>query len=192
MRYFTFSEISRALICSSILGLLAGGIYNSLSTLFSCVYRLLSLGRAVIRSTSVSQCRVHASIDNEHSVLAMGVFDFIFFTVLGCAHILFCYLTMDGIFRFYILITSIIAFFVSKKIFGAIFEAVIVRIYTAIYCMSFAVVFVLTYPLRLIWRLTKRIFSAPIKRAEKVITTLIISRLIAKKQKQIFIFFKSA
>ena len=192
MRYFSAYEILRAIACSSILGAIAGCVYSALSTLFSCIWRLLCIVLTVFSSTKPNQCIAHASLSKRHSGIASLIFDIIFFVGYGVAHILACYVTMDGIPRIYVIIPSIAIFFVSKNTMGEMFERLIVCLYTAIYCIAFVAVFLITYPLRILWRISKRLMTPPILYTVHLIVTLLNERLMKKKEKQIRAFFASA
>ena len=191
MKYFSFSDIIYALLCSSALGFIMGGIYNSLSALTGCVRKLLCVGIDAVRSPSISHCKSRSSL-NKRQGASVNVYDFVFFLSFGAMHILLCYLTMDGVQRLYILIPSIITFIVSKNTVGAAFEKIIIWIYTPVYRILFILLFVITYPLRLIVCGMKILLTPLFKRIVLLINKTRINSLHRKNKRQIQRFFDSA
>ena len=191
MKYFSFDDILYALLSSSLLGFIMGGVYGSLSTIISCTRKLLGVGVAAMRSPSLSDCRKASILQEGHSG-SRNVYDFIFFACFGATHILLCYLTMDGVLRLYILVPSIITFIVSKNTVGAIFERLFICLYTVVYRISFTLLYLLTYPLRLICRGITLMLSPLYTRIVRITIKIKNNLLIRQKKRQIRLFFKSA
>ncbi len=193
MRYFSITEVVRAIIGSSFLGFLMGGLYNSLSTLISCTCRLLGVWITVLRSHSISNCK-ECTIQKKEaaSVARKSVYDLMFFVVFGVLYVFLCYLTLDGAHRFYVLIPLIIVFFLSKQTLGVVFEKIILIIYNVVYRAVFFVLYVLTFPLRIVYRLTYKLLERPFKCAFKFLEHVVSAIHIRKKQKQIYKYFKSS
>ena len=192
MKYFNVIESIRAIICSSFLGFFMGGLYNSLSTLISCIRRLLFVWITVLRSHSFSDFKKSTvRNDGKASAVRKNVYDLIFFTVFGVLYIFLCYLTLDGVHRFYVLIPLIVVFIISKQTLGIIFEKIILFAYNLLYRVAFLMLYVLTFPLRKAYRLAYKLFERPIKYALNLLKGIVSAIRIQKKQKQIFKYFKS-
>ena len=192
MKYFNVIESIRAIICSSFLGFFMGGLYNSLSTLISCIRRLLFVWITVLRSHSVSDFKKSTvRNDGKASAVRKNVYDLIFFTVFGVLYIFLCYLLLDGVHRFYVLIPLIVVFIISKQTLGIIFEKIILFAYNLLYPVAFLMLYVLAFPLRKAYRLAYKLFERPIKYALNLLKGIVSAIRIQKKQKQIFKYFKS-
>ena len=192
MKYFNVIESIRAIICSSFLGFFMGGLYNSLSTLISCTRRLLFVWITVLRSHSVSDFKKSTvRNDGKASAVRKNVYDLIFFTVFGVLYIFLCYLLLDGVHRFYVLIPLIVVFIISKQTLGIIFEKIILFAYNLLYPVAFLMLYVLAFPLRKAYRLAYKLFERPIKYALNLLKGIVSAIRIQKKQKQIFKYFKS-
>ena len=192
MRYFTLTDILRAILCSSFLGFIMGGIYKSLSTLIFCIYRLLTVIFAVFKSRSILSLREQASIKPHSTGGGKNAYDFVFFIVFGVSYILLCYIALDGVHRLYVLLPAILTFFVSKCTLGSIFEKAVFGLYALAYFITFNLLFVFSYPLRIVIRYLQRLLSVPAKRVIGWGSAVTNKKLIKKKQRQIKAFFKSA
>jgi hypothetical protein len=191
MKYFSFSDFAYALMCSSTLGLIMGGIYNSLSTIIASICKLLWVGIDALISPTISRPRAITESPVGRNAMA-NVYDFVFFLTFGAAHILLCYITMDGVQRIYIIIPSIITFIVSKNTLGALFEKIFIGIYTPVYRILFTLLYLLTYPLKLLYRGMKILLLPLFKRIALFIEKTRINTLLRKKKRQLRIFFNSA
>ena len=191
MKYFSFFDIIRAILRSTLLGLIMGGIYASLSTIISCTCKLFGVGVAATRAPTISDCRMALTLRQRRSN-SQNVYDFVFFACFGAIHILLCYLSMDGVLRLYVLIPSIITFIVSKNTIGAVFEKIIVRIYASLYRILFMLLFVVTYPLRLFACGIKILLLPLFIRIVLIINKTRINSLHRKNKRQIQRFFDSA
>ena len=191
MKYFSLFDVLRAILRSSLLGFIMGGIYNSLSTIIACTCKLFGVGVYAIRSSSLSDWH-KAFKPQEWRSSSKNAYDFVFFACFGVMHIMLCYLSMDGVLRLYILIPSVITFFVSKNTVGAIFKKVIIGIYTLVYRILFFLLYVLTYPLRILGCAIITLFSPLLKRIIYIIHKTNKKLLMRKKERQIVSYFKSA
>ncbi len=193
MRYFALADVARAVLFSSLLGFLMGCVYNSLSTLISCTYRLITICFDVLRSHSIKQCVKHYPPENTAvSNVKRSIYDLLFFVGCGIEYIILCYLTLDGVHRLYVLVPTVVAFFISKNTLGAIFEKLICFAYTAIYRGLFCVLYLLTYPLKVVCRLVYKLLTKPLGRLISFLKRRTDALQMRKKQRQIQDFFKSA
>ncbi len=191
MRYFSIQDVLGAIFSSSLLGLFAGGLYNSLSTLISCISGLLGILVRVLRSDSINCANSTVQHTTAVSAARKNVFDFIFFFATGGLYLLLCYLTLDGIHRFYVLLALIITFFISKKTLGVVFENIILFVYKIMYSIAFYIIYVLTYPLRIAFKLLRSVLRRPLMCALSLFHSFVFALHIAYKRRQIRRYFKS-
>ena len=191
MRYFDVRDICAAIFASSILGIFAGGIYRSLSTLISCIFGFFGISVRALHSNSI-RCAKNAVQDHAAiSSIRSNVYDFLFFVIVGILYVFLSYASFDGIQRFYVLVTLIVAFFISKKTLGVVFENIVLLIYRVAYSILFCLTYVITYPLRLVYRLLFNLFKRPFAHAITLFASYAFKLRIAHKQRQIRRYFKS-
>ena len=191
MRYFDVYDICAAIFASSILGIFAGGIYRSLSTLISCTFGLFGILPCALRSNSI---RFTKNVARNHIAISSfrrNVYDFLFFVIVGIFYVFLSYLTLDGIHRLYVLFALIITFFISKKTLGVVFENLILLVYKVVYSILFCFTYVTTYPLRLIYRLLFNLLKWPFAHSVALLNCCAFKLRIAHKQRQIHRYFKS-
>lgn len=191
MRYFDVYDICAAIFASSILGIFAGGIYRSLSTLISCTFGLFGIFPRALRSNSI---RFTKNVARNHIAISSfrrNVYDFLFFVIVGIFYVFLSYLTLDGIHRLYVLFALIITFFISKKTLGVVFENLILLVYKVVYSILFCFAYVTTYPLRLIYRLLFNLLKRPFAYFLALLNCCAFKLRIAHKQRQIHRYFKS-
>ena len=191
MKYFALAELLRAIICSSILGFFLGCIYNSLSTLVSAISRIITVGLSVIRSHSIRD-DVSGNLHKNKVTTAIqkNIYDFLFFTICGLLYLIVCYLTLDGVHRFFVLALTVASFIISKNTFGALFEKTISVIFNIIYRALFLIIYVLTYPARILARLVLKMLTRPAMRLFDWYIGIKESVHIRIKKKEIRNFFK--
>ena len=190
MKYFTLGEILSSAAGLSVLGFCMGCIYNSLSTIMSSLWYLLSVGFRVAKSNSIHGYRTALSDHKQHTA-TKSIYDFIFVLCYGVFFLLICYLSLDGVVRLYSLAASLIAFFISKKTLGRMFDKIILLISRALYRAAFCIVFILTYPLRVIVSLLKKALSPLLRRIVALTSFIGYSISINKTRKQMRRFFNT-
>ena len=190
MKYVALADILSSVAQLSLLGFFMGCIYNSLSSIISFVWYILSVGIRVAKSNSIHGYRTGPS-SKEQCIATDSIYDFIFVLCYGALFLLICYLTLDGVVRLYALIASLIAFFISKKTFGRMFNEAILRLSCALCRIAFCIVFILTYPLRTIVSILKRVLSPVMVRIISLTNRMAYTMSIYKTRKQTQRFFNS-
>lgn len=191
MRYFDIHDICDAIFSSSLLGIFAGGLYSSLSTLISCILGLFGVLVRALRSNSIRCAKNAVRSRTAISSIRRNVYDFIFFVIVGILYVFLSYLTLDGIHRLYVLLALIFAFFISKRTLGVVFENIILSVYKVVYSILFCLTYVITYPLHLIYRLLFNLLKRPFAYAVTLFRSCAFKLRIARKQRQIRRYFKS-
>ncbi len=165
MRYFSANEILISLIFAIFFGIASGGLYKSAECLTSSVRSVLSTVTSVWKASSIFDLNKEKSEQNNKMIhIKQNTFDFFFFIFLGTLYIFLCYLTLDGVFRIYMLIFAAASFFISKKTLGVLFRRVITFVFTILRWLVFVILYILTLPIKVTFRAVVRILSPPIRR----------------------------
>ena len=191
MIYFSFSQILISIFASVALGIISGGIYKSISLIFSLLFYIIKILPTALCADSYKK---HTSPFSNHktstSCINRTISDFIFFTLLFSLYICLIFITMDGVFRLYIMAFMLIGFFTSKRTLGWIFEKILVFLFNFFYNIIFSIMYILFFPINLTF---KKIRTILIYRLEILKRKLIMHKskvTSQKKAKEIQAYFK--
>ena len=191
MRYVSANEILFSLLLSIAFGFMSGGLYKSAVCVTNGVKGIfLTTLRVWKTSTIRGFLSENAWQKSERLGTKRNVFDFFFFLILGILYIVLCYLTLDGVFRIYMLIFAAASFFISKITLGALFERVIDFVFKILTGGVFIILFIITLPLKGIFNSLKKLLSPPIEHILLYFKKRKSIRCADKKYREAFVFLK--
>ncbi len=194
MKFFTVAEILNSVFLSAFSGVIFGCVYECFEAILSCTRKILNIFYDVIRVLPLfSRKNVNNIIKNKECVKASAftgnLYEGTFFFIFGIFFILLLYITLDGIFRVYILATVLIFFVLSKRYLGAPAAKAINKILNSVYTVVFWSVLILFIPPFKLFRLIKGAYmkiASPIKlRKLKKHSKKLISKKISEIQKAV-------
>lgn len=134
---------------------------------------------------SVKRIKLPILNKNNNSSIINNLLDLIFFTAFGCTLILVAYTTLDGSFRFYIPLSSILSLILFNKSLGNFISKRINKILNLIlFCYVFSSIIIIHYPVKLILIFKKLIFRL-LNNYKKRCAVIRSNNLIQKKQRDI-------
>lgn len=176
MKYFSDLDILRSICLSIFFGVFLSCIFIASESVRTIIKKILylpantaSLLRNFKRREIVRLSR--NEIYNKKSSRANNVYDFITFLIFGLLTVVHFYVTLDGVFRVYVILIVICSFIVFKKTVGALFELLIAKTFV---CAYTALLFFLGLTL------------LPMYKTVKFMTKIIYKRIEPIKQKYLF------
>lgn len=151
MNFFTEAEIFYSLFYSVLLGVLYGCIYKS-SVCILCVFKktILIPFDALMLSSNFSfvKAKEKAKFRNKLTLtmLEKNIFEGILFSLFGLSIILIIYVFLDGVFRFYIILTVVIFFIISAKTIAKGFESILTKINDKLYAIELYIIAIFLLP----------------------------------------------
>ncbi len=183
MKFFTFSEICLSVFYAFAFGLAFGFVSSLIKVFFlylNCILQIPSKIWRISSNFSLKKIKEETKIKSESLNNVLCFFkDFISVTAFGVAFILISYIANDGVFRFYMLVISVLCAYLSKRTLGSIFEKASIRIFSFIYAACLVGISFIFLPIYKFFGLIQRI-SAPL--VSKLLTKLRSIR-IKKKNK---------
>ena len=194
MKFFTLTEIIRSVILAFILGISFGCIHSASEKVFSSFSRLLSSVPSVYRKINTfSRASVEELLNRKSesklTKLTSNICDAIIFTVFGICSLVLFYITLDGVFRIYVVTTLICGFFLAKKTLGNGFSRLYDWIFKILYRFILYVEYFALYPVYITVAFFKRFFIkiiTPIKKRINKKRRLILERKKILEIKKVF------
>ena len=192
MKFFTFFEFIRSVFLSALAGLFFGCVYRASERILPAVRKIICLLPNVISALSDYSYRNICKKIKEHNtvkltVVGKNIYEAVLFLLFGIGVVLLNYVTLDGVFRIYVLIIVSVFFFVSQKIIGDLFSKIFDRIFEVFYFISFWAMTVLVFPL---YKLTQ-LFVASAKKIiapiQKKYTIFRCKKLILRKKNEVYV-----
>lgn len=152
MKFFTAIEILRSIFLSVIAGTLFGCLYRAAEVILISLRKIVFLlPNAMSAAGSLKSRGISEYINRKRRIklspVAKNIFDFFIFLFFGISLILLYYVTLDGIFRIYVLITVSLCFTVAQRFFGKPFAAVFDWVFSKIYFVLFLLLTICTFPI---------------------------------------------
>ena len=149
MKYFTDFEVFRSIYLSVLFGIFITGVFVASDSFCRMVKRIFALPADVfklVHSFSLKRLKSFSAGDlkNAKNKKVNNVYDAIMFSIFGVLLVLHFYVTLDGIFRIYVLFVVIGTFVFLKKTIGSVllivFEKIFLYIYSVILFFSALIV----------------------------------------------------
>ncbi len=154
MKFFTLQEIIYSVLSSFTLGLFYGCIYSASEVISSSVHKLIfSVPNVYLKADGFTKAKVKEIISDKPETkltrFSENLTDAVIFTVFGIGALLLIYITLDGVFRIYVVVALVTAFILARKTLGKLFCALFERIFQILYTGIVCVEYLLLYPVRL-------------------------------------------
>ena len=194
MIFFTVKEILISVLIFSAAGFAFGALYMASGAIFSSFFETLLIIPKAFKNISNFGFGTRAikRVSKKHGALFEGFFDFFIFLIFGVFYIIINYLALDGVFRFYSLIFTVIFFCIAKITVGKGFAVCYGRAYDLFYGIAFTSVSVILLPIYKLWQRLRGIFKKLVSPLVKKFGAIRQKRLTRKKLNQIDLFFKKA
>lgn len=191
MKFFSAVEILNSLFFSIIFGIISGCIYKSSVCIMCAIKKTILIPFDSLRLSGVfslnkviNKCKNRKSV--KLTLIEENIFEAILFSLFGLSTIFIIYIFLDGVFRFYIILTVVIFFIISVKTIAKWFEYVFEKIYGKIYFFELLIFSTLLFPIIKVfsfvyYKIIK--ITAPLKMKYKISKSLCIEK---KKINEIF------
>lgn len=170
MDFHTGTEVLLSVLYSVLFGAFGGLLKTSISVAFQYIETVIRLPLSVAHSTEnrasfKASFRKGVNIICSKNKIKEFFSDFIFTLIYGILFSLLTYVSVDGVFRLYILIVSVAVTYVSFKTLGSLFEKFSLAVLRLICTVSVNAIIIFVYPMRMfankitkcISKITKRI-----------------------------------
>jgi hypothetical protein len=177
---------------SAIAGVFFGCVYRSSERILIAIRKIICLLPNVISALGCFSYKNISQKIKEHNIVKLTVigknlYEAALFLLFGIGLVILNYVTLDGVFRIYVLIIVSAFFFISKKSIGDLFSKIFDRIFGVFYFISFWVMAVLVFPL---YKLIKLFVASAKKTIAPVQRKCIILRskkLILRKKNEVYV-----
>lgn len=141
MKFFTAAEIFNSFFFSILLGIISGCIYKSSVCILCALKKTVLIPWDALKVSSAFSTRevkrISQSRDNiKLTILGKNIFEGILFSLFGLSIILIIYIFLDGVFRFYIILTVVIFFVISVKTIAKGFGKAFTKTYDKFYIIE--------------------------------------------------------
>ena len=189
MIYFTRLELLNSIFASVFFGVLFGLMYSTLNELFSFLTSLFRLLPGVINNSAyISRDGIKSLVMNKNnsvSPLIKTFLDFSYFLLFGLSLILVTYVTLDGVFRYYVPLIAFSVFLLINNINKSIFSGIIKTILDSILFIYVLILELIMYlPIKLI-KHTNKLFASVILKSKKRHASHRTKKLKEKKLKEL-------
>ena len=116
MKFFSIYEVLNSIICAVALGALFGFSYKGSKSIFFAAAKLIFLIPKKILKLFYKK---GINITGKLGIVIDNLIDALYFLLFGFSIILMFYITLDGVFRFYIIFITLFIFAMSSRLFGA-------------------------------------------------------------------------
>ena len=184
MIYFSFGEIIVSTISFFCLGLLFGALYKSFITIYFFLKELFALPLLTYKKynkLNISQINLRQKIKTD---IISQIIDF-FFVITYCAFlILFYYIFLDGVPRFFPIMFSILGYLISFKFLSPIFEKLLNKLFNFLLMTLLNLCFIVFYPIFKLVFIFKKLFTPIFVTLMKKYRQIRLKRLISVKNKK--------
>ena len=147
MIYFSFSEISIAIVSFFLLGCFFGAFYQSLI----CVYNFLRLSLLIPKYSYLKYNNIRYTNFNLeqkcNKKILLHLLDFAFVIVFGISSLLFYYVFLDGAIRLFPLLFTAVGYCISLNFFSIVFSKVINKALRCFLIFLLHIEFIILFPL---------------------------------------------
>ncbi len=194
MIFFSVKEILISLLLSAVSGFIFGALYMASDAIFSSIKEMLFLLPRAIRNISKFSFKSRSAGKEKKpdGALFVGIFDFLSFLFFGICYIITNYLTLDGVFRLYSLIFTVVFFFIAKKTVGRAFAICYGRVFNFLYLKIFVIFSVIILPIYKLMQKAKRVILKILQPIERKIQKIRSEKLVRKKLGEIEGILKKA
>lgn len=116
MKFFSIYEVLNSIICAVALGALFGFSYKGSKSIFFAAAKLIFL---IPKKIVKLFYKKSINITGKVGIVIDNLIDALYFLLFGFSIILMFYITLDGVFRFYIIFITLFIFTLSSRLFGA-------------------------------------------------------------------------
>lgn len=194
MKFFTASEIFRSVLFAAISGTLFGCLDKSFECLICALKKTLFIFFDSFSLSSNFNIKRFNEIKSKRknlkmSMLLKNIFEGIMFSLFGIATLLLLYICLDGVFRIYIIVITVIFFLISAKTiaqgFSRLFDMLFDKFYSMLLFLFSLILVPFSKAIMMLSQIIKKL-SLPIKL--KIIKTR--SKYIMKKKiKEVNVIF---
>lgn len=186
MIFFSPSEIIYSIAYSFVLGIIFGCIYSASEVIFSSLNKLVRSVPTVYKNiTTFSKKTVRDMLsvkyDSSISNFYKNIKDAVLFLFFGISTIILIYITLDGVFRLYVLLTLTASFILAKKTLGTIFCTLFEAVFRRFYIFVVYLEYFTLYPIRIFINYFKKILYRSLRPINAKIKKVRINKLIKRK-----------
>ena len=159
MRFFTTFEILNSVLLSILTGVFFACIYAASESIVSAIHKLLFIFHSLYAKFSGHNEVRHKNTKANTPVLK-NISEMLLFLFFGVCIILLLYLTLDGVFRLYILIIVAFSYAVGIKTLGKIFKRIFDLIFEKVYSFILTLLYYLLLPVyKFTFKIKKNLIS---------------------------------
>ncbi len=181
MIFFTFSDFLNSIFLSSFTGIIFGCFYVASKSILISIKKFVVIFKDVYIAFKYKK-RVMKDSYIHLSVVSSNIYEFILFSFFGLSTITVIYLTLDGVFRAYVVLIALLSFFISKNTVGTLFSKLYTYIFNKFYIVLFETLYIMLAPFLMLFNLIyslikKAILPLKIKKLRKISKKIIITKL---------------
>ena len=148
MRFFTTFEILNSILISILTGTFFGCVYSASESIFSAIRVMIYIPiDAHNRICTKNSLRQKNKEGNFKFHILKNILEALLFLFFGVGVILMLYLTLDGVFRFYVITIVAIFFILGKNTLGEPFRKIFDCVFKKIYLILYNVVYFIMLPI---------------------------------------------